>query len=128
MAALAAWMEELIDEQISAGQGLLSLPGAEEGGAKAFMKAWTNRVHEIGALGLDGADESSRPRGRSLSGIGPAQQGRPQTPGEAPRPPVRRSAGRHAANALGCLPRARCRICRCGISSGSSGVDWPVWM
>ncbi|MER6497136.1 hypothetical protein [Streptomyces griseorubiginosus] len=57
MAALAAWMEELIDEQISAGQGLLSLPGAEEGGAKAFMKAWTNRVHEIGDGGLDGADE-----------------------------------------------------------------------
>ncbi|MER6248832.1 hypothetical protein [Streptomyces griseorubiginosus] len=57
MAALAAWMEELIDEQISAGQGLLSLPGAEECGAKAFMKAWTNRVHEIGDRGLDGADE-----------------------------------------------------------------------
>ncbi len=57
MAALAAWMDELIDEQISAGQGLLSLPGAEEGWAKAFTKAWTNRVHEIGDRGLGGADE-----------------------------------------------------------------------
>jgi hypothetical protein len=56
-AGLAAWLEELIDEQVGAGQGLLSLPGAEEGGARAFMKAWIDRLHELGDRSPDGADK-----------------------------------------------------------------------
>ncbi|WDO11283.1 hypothetical protein ME763_37895 (plasmid) [Streptomyces murinus] len=51
MAALAAWLEELIDEQIGAGQGLLSLPGTEEGGAEAFMQTWIERLHDLAERG-----------------------------------------------------------------------------
>ncbi|MFI9835254.1 hypothetical protein ACIHIX_47210 [Streptomyces sp. NPDC051913] len=47
MAALAAWLEELIDEQIGAGQRLLSLPGTEESGAEAFMQTWIGRLHDL---------------------------------------------------------------------------------
>lgn len=47
MAALAAWLEELIDEQVGAGQGLLSLPGTEEDGAEAFMQAWIGQLRAL---------------------------------------------------------------------------------
>lgn len=47
IAAVAAWMEELIDEQAGSGQGLLSLPGAEDGGAGAFMQAWIDHFTQL---------------------------------------------------------------------------------
>lgn len=47
IAALATWLEELIDEQVGSGQRLLSLPGTEEGGAEAFMQTWVGHLHEL---------------------------------------------------------------------------------
>lgn len=47
MAAIAAWLEALITEQVDTGQGLLRLPGAEEDGAEAFMQAWIGRLHDL---------------------------------------------------------------------------------
>ncbi|MFB7594679.1 hypothetical protein [Streptomyces sp. NPDC056160] len=62
LAAVAAWLEELIDEQTDSGQGLLSLPGAEEGGAEAFMQTWIDRVHKLRDRSTDGIGEGGGPR------------------------------------------------------------------
>jgi len=47
VAALAAWLESVLTEQADTGKGLLRLPGAEEGGAEAFMQAWTDHIHQL---------------------------------------------------------------------------------
>ncbi|GAA4014729.1 hypothetical protein GCM10022384_68250 [Streptomyces marokkonensis] len=61
IAVVAALLEELIDEQAGAGQGLLSLPGAEEGGAGAFKQTWIDRLHELRDRGLDSVGEGGGP-------------------------------------------------------------------
>ncbi|MEU0414391.1 hypothetical protein ABZ307_42400 [Streptomyces griseorubiginosus] len=58
IAALAAWLEEMIDEQTSTGQGLLSLPAAEASGPKAFTQAWIDRLHDLADRGPASAGES----------------------------------------------------------------------
>ncbi|MEV6182260.1 hypothetical protein [Streptomyces sp. NPDC052015] len=47
VAALAAWLESVLAEQASTGQGLLRLPGAEEEGPEAFMQAWIGHLHQL---------------------------------------------------------------------------------
>ncbi|MEU6184011.1 hypothetical protein [Streptomyces coeruleorubidus] len=47
IAALAAGLETALAEQTSTGQGLLRLPGDEQGGGEAFMRAWTGHLHQL---------------------------------------------------------------------------------
>ncbi|MGW7263389.1 hypothetical protein [Streptomyces sp. NPDC054842] len=47
MASLAIWLESVLAEQAGTGQGLLRLPGAEEGGPEAFMQAWIGYLHQL---------------------------------------------------------------------------------
>lgn len=47
IAALAAWLESVLAEQSDTGQGLLRLPGAEQEGPEAFMKAWIGHLHQL---------------------------------------------------------------------------------
>ncbi|MGW2287029.1 hypothetical protein [Streptomyces phaeochromogenes] len=47
MAALAAWLEAPLAEQAATGQGLLRLPGSEDGGPEAFMQSWIGQLHDL---------------------------------------------------------------------------------
>ncbi|MFD8609610.1 hypothetical protein [Streptomyces sp. NPDC059631] len=47
MAALAAWLNAPLHEQVAAGRGLLGLPDAGKDGAEAFMHAWIGRIREL---------------------------------------------------------------------------------
>ncbi|MFF7369792.1 hypothetical protein [Streptomyces tricolor] len=47
IAALTAWLEAVLAEQVGSGQGLLRLPGAEQEGPEAFMQAWIGHLHEL---------------------------------------------------------------------------------
>ncbi|MFG2961474.1 hypothetical protein ACGF5O_48140 [Streptomyces sp. NPDC048291] len=50
MAAVAAWLNAPLNEQIATGGGLLGLSDTgEEGGAEAFMQAWTGRLQHLTA-------------------------------------------------------------------------------
>ncbi|WP_199836965.1 MULTISPECIES: hypothetical protein [unclassified Streptomyces] len=71
IAVVAALLEELIDEQAGAGQGLLSLPGAEEGGAGAFKQTWIDRLHELRTAASTASARAAAPARPSLRSPSP---------------------------------------------------------
>jgi hypothetical protein len=44
---LAGWLESLLTEQASTGQGLPRLPGAIKEGPEAFMQTWIGHLHQL---------------------------------------------------------------------------------
>ncbi|MFJ4624690.1 hypothetical protein [Streptomyces sp. NPDC088812] len=47
LAALAAWLESVLAEQVESQGGLLRLPGAEQDGAEAYMRAGIDHIHHL---------------------------------------------------------------------------------
>ncbi|MGW5276912.1 hypothetical protein ACWEQP_31105 [Streptomyces sp. NPDC004044] len=78
IAALATWLESVLTEQADTGEGLLRLPGAEQGGAEVFMQAWIDHLHQLtdrARARRTGADEDvdgARPSTRASADSGPA--------------------------------------------------------
>ncbi|MEJ8652777.1 hypothetical protein WKI65_33120 [Streptomyces sp. MS1.AVA.3] len=78
IAALATWLESVLTEQADTGEGLLRLPGAEQGGAEVFMHGWIDHLHQLtdrARARRTGADEDvdgARPSTRASADISPA--------------------------------------------------------
>ncbi|MFF4205775.1 hypothetical protein ACFYZ8_34570 [Streptomyces sp. NPDC001668] len=86
MAALAAWFETLLADQAATGRGLLRLPGDEQGGAEAYMRAWIDHIHQLGARARSGADAHQEETVADGAGDGGAAGGRSGAAGAAAAP------------------------------------------